>query len=216
MAAKGKVLTAEDIKALQKQIAENKKREEEEEKEREAEKLAKKQGKEYVPTYSNKKVTATADQMANAVNSKIKWLQFSQALGRPQTDDEVWTRINDFWKICAETGEVPQKSDFYMYMNISPQMFQRWKAGEGCSSRRAEMMAMFDEMYNSVRDTLANQGLIEKISYIWQSKNHQGYREPKQEYEITNSSPMVGFNDIQTIENKYGNDLMLGDGEDEE
>ena len=59
MAAKGKVLTAEDIKALQKQIAENKKREEEEAKEKEAEKLAKKQGKEYVPTYSNKKVTAT-------------------------------------------------------------------------------------------------------------------------------------------------------------
>lgn len=163
-------------------------------------------------TFSKENVTATRDEMAHTVHQKAKWFTLGRELGKPQSDAELEQRMMDFWKICEDSGEIPQKTDFFLFCNISANTYTLWKSGQGCSRERTELVEMFENMFCSVKDTLAGENKISSIPYIWQSKQWQGYREPKAELEVTNHNPMQMFPDALAVEQKY-KDLLMGDTE---
>lgn len=203
------VLTKEEIEAMRLEMKRKEEAEQAAQIARDEAELEEERAKMPAPTFSKKNITATKNEMANTVNEKIKWLMFSQELGKPDTDEEVWQRICDFWHMCSQTGEVPQKSDFYLYLGVAQSTVGAWREGKGCSRERAEMIQRFDDMYNSVRDSIADKGLINTIAYIWQSKQFQNYCEPTQRMEITSHNPMQQFPDANAIEQKYS-DLLEG------
>jgi len=234
----GKVLTAEDIMQMQVEIAKRKaekleqekiKKIEEENKRKEAQAAreadriaiqemnkeassAAKKGKGSSSPFSKDNVKATRQEMASTVKNKMKWFVLGNELGKPKDDNEVLHRINEFWKLVSESGEVPQKTDLFMFMNIGETTYLAWKNGQGCSRERMEMIQQVEYLFMSVVDNTALHGDISQIPYIWQTKQWFGYKEPKAEMEITNHNPMQMFPDSTAVEQKYL-DLISGDTE---
>lgn len=219
------ILTAEEINELKrisdaeiraKKEADRKAKEEEKQRQKE-ERAAEKKKAKIEFDFSQERMGNIGQATASVIHSKAKWFRLGEELGKVNTDEDIKQRIEDFWKICEQSGEIPNKHDFFAFMQVSVQEYAHWRRGEGCSTFRAEMLQEFDNMYNSVKDTLANLGIIDKLTYIWQSKQAvvgQGYKEPKQEIDIAQNSPLIGFADQATLANKYGSDLMLNDGEE--
>ena len=156
---------------------------------------------------SPKMTTATRDEMANTVHDKVKWFYLGKKMGKvkpgAEGDQDLLNRMQTFWDMVEDSGEIPQKTDFYLLLGVDKTTADSWRRGEGCSRDRMEMMQMFDHLYSSVKDEIAGKGLINTIAYIWQSKQWQGYKEPKQEIDVNTNNPMLNFPDAKAVESKY-------------
>lgn len=155
---------------------------------------------------------AKPEQIASIVSDKLKWLKEGAIRGKVKSDDDVERRIIEYWQIVSETGEVPQKTDLYMFMQATVKEVSDWRKGKGCSLQRQQMIHQLDMMYNSVRDDMAAQNLIQQIAYIWQSKQWQDYKEPTQTYEVQSLTPLDNLPKLDEVEARYA-DLLVEDTE---
>jgi len=215
-----KVLTADDIKAIQEHRTryDLEKQEKEREKRelalaRESERqIAKEEKKKRIPLASDENNTATTSEMAHLIKDKRKWYALGKEMGKPKDDVEFSQRVNQFWDMIGQSGENPHKADLCNFLDIDNATYSNWSRGQGCSRERAEIVAGINNMFLAVVDSLALDGKIAQIPYIWQSKQWFGYKEPKQEIDVTNHNPMSQFPDALSVEAKY-QDLLVGDTE---
>lgn len=98
-------------------------------------------------------------------------------LGKPQTDDEIEQRINEYFEFIANSSLRPGIESISMALHISRQTFFNWSKGIGCSSRCQELIQCAKAVINSFIEQAMLQGKINPASGIFLCKNWLNYKD---------------------------------------
>lgn len=96
-----------------------------------------------------------------------------QYFNRPivQSDEECAERLNDYFRQCNETGQIPTVEDMCLALGTIRQTVWRWENGEGCSSARSDMIKKAKEILAGIDAKLVSMGKIPQVTYIFRAKN---------------------------------------------
>lgn len=96
-----------------------------------------------------------------------------QYFNRPivQSDEECAERLNDYFRQCNKTGQIPTVEDMCLALGTIRQTVWRWENGEGCSSARRDMIKKAKEILAGIDAKLVSMGKIPQVTYIFRAKN---------------------------------------------
>lgn len=75
-----------------------------------------------------------------AVQQIVSSLKELHDMGRPQTDEEVANRINDYFEFCERSSIRPGIESLCMALHITRTTLFRWNNGENCSQYKQELI----------------------------------------------------------------------------
>lgn len=101
-----------------------------------------------------------------------------------QSDEECAERLNWYFKLCTEQGQIPTVEDMCLALGTIRQTVWRWENGDGCTSARSDMIKKAKEILAGIDAKLVSQGKIPQITYIFRAKNFFGMQD-KQEFVLT-------------------------------
>ena len=99
------------------------------------------------------------------------------SLGKCETDEEVETRIEQYFELCRNTSIRPGIESLSTALHIERTTLWKWSQGIGCSARRAEAIRSAKSMIGSFLEQATMQGQINPVSGIFLSKNWLGYKD---------------------------------------
>ena len=131
-------------------------------------------GKQYVAKKRGSKsasVEATTTAKREEISQVIQ--ESFQYFNRPivKSDEECAQRLNDYFKQCNETGQIPTVEDMCLALGTIRQTVWRWENGEGCSSARRDMIKKAKEILAGIDAKLVSMGKIPQVTYIFRAKN---------------------------------------------
>ena len=96
-----------------------------------------------------------------------------QYFNRPivKSDEECAERLNDYFRQCNETGQIPTVEDMCLALGTIRQAVWRWENGDGCSSARRDMIKKAKEILAGIDAKLVSMGKIPQVTYIFRAKN---------------------------------------------
>lgn len=138
------------------------------------------------------------------VKATIHSLRELNELGKPETDQEVEQRINDYFQFCEESILRPGIESLCCALHISRTTLFRWQRGEDCSRRRQELITQARGFISSFLEQVSLSGRLNPATSIFLLKNWCGYRDTislesiAEENRCSRSIP-----DLPSIEHKY-------------
>lgn len=97
--------------------------------------------------------------------------------GKPESDEEVRQRIDDYFAFCEESSIRPGIESLSLSLHISRQSLYRWSNGEDCSAERAEMIQSAKAFISAYIEQAMLSGKISPPSGIFLMKNWLGYKD---------------------------------------
>lgn len=98
-------------------------------------------------------------------------------LGRPDSDEELESRINEYFSFCQRTGNRPGIESLCLALHISRTTLFNWNAGLGCTKRRQELIMEAKSFIAAFLEQATMRGKISPPSGIFLLKNWLGYRD---------------------------------------
>ena len=142
--------------------------------------------------------TAKADEISKAIQESYQY--FNRSIVK--TDEECAQRLNDYFKQCAEQGQIPTVEDMCLALGTTRQNVNKWEHGIGASAERRDMINKAKEILAGIDAKLVSQGKIPQITYIFRAKNFFGLTD-KQEVVVTPNSPLGDTKDSKALEAEY-------------
>lgn len=134
----------------------------------------------------NKK--ALSERMQDVTDSMISLYR----KGRPETDDEVRERIEQYFDACRFNGLRPGMESLCMALHISRETLRNWKNGKGCSQDRQNMIQDARQLVIAEAEQLAFQGALHPGVYAFYLKNvGDNYRDNPNENSSAIIHPMI-------------------------
>lgn len=108
-----------------------------------------------------------------SLNSVLRWY------GRPlvRTDDECAERLQEFFTVLAETGELPSVEKMALCLGTTRKSIWDWENGISCSKRRQDMIKQAKEMLAAMDADLVSNNKIPQVTYIFRAKNFFGMKD---------------------------------------
>lgn len=97
--------------------------------------------------------------------------------GKPQSDEEIRQRIDDFFTFCQDSSIRPGIESLCMSLHIGRTTFFNWSKGVGCSSECQEYIQSAKAVIASFIEQAVLGGKISPPSGIFIMKNWLGYRD---------------------------------------
>ena len=97
--------------------------------------------------------------------------------GRPETDEEVAQRIDEFFGLCERTSLRPGIETLCMSLHISRQTLLNWSRGDGCSRERKELINGAKAFIHAFLEQASLSGKLNPATSIFLLKNWCGYRD---------------------------------------
>lgn len=97
--------------------------------------------------------------------------------GRPETDEELEKRINEYFMFCEQTGIRPGIESLCMALHISRTTLFRWSKGEDCGARRQELILSAKSFISAFIEQAMLSGKINPASGIFLMKNWLNYKD---------------------------------------
>lgn len=97
------------------------------------------------------------------------------SMGKPETDEDVRTRIEEYFKYCSISGVRPGVESLAVALGVSRQTLWRWRSGIHCSRERQEMTENAMALIASFVEQAMMQGGINVVCGIFLLKNWFGY-----------------------------------------
>ena len=113
--------------------------------------------------------------------------------------DDVANRLNNYFKTCEETGQLPTIEKMYLSLNISRQNVYDWKMN-GYYPEALQMIDKAKDIIASMDAELASTGTLQPIVYIFRSKNFYSMVD-KVDIQATTANPLG--EEKQVLEDKY-------------
>lgn len=135
-------------------------------------------------------------------------------LPRCRTDEEIESRINEYFTFCVETGNRPGVEGLCLSLGIVRSTLFNWCNGQGCSAKRTEMCRLAKQTIVTYIEQAGLAGKLNPVSQIFILKNWANY---KDSYDITNEGrqglqPSMSPDEIQRkIEADIPLDALDGD-----
>ena len=97
--------------------------------------------------------------------------------GKPETDEEVAQRIDEFFGLCERTSLRPGIETMCMSLHISRQTLLNWSRGDGCSRERKELVNGARAFIHAFLEQASLSGKLNPATSIFLLKNWCGYRD---------------------------------------
>lgn len=138
---------------------------------------------------------------------------------RVNSDEELAGRLSDYFRQCAETGQIPTVEEMGLSTGYSLATVWDWEHGrnKGFSSETSEIIKKAKDFLKTFDAKLVTSGALNFLTYCFRAKNYYGMIE-KSEVILTPNNPL-GDPDPATIAQKYQTALpgatMAGDFEND-
>lgn len=113
--------------------------------------------------------------------------------------DDVANRLNNYFKTCEETGQLPTIEKMYLSLNIHRHMFSDW-IRDGSYPEAVQMINKAKDIIASMDAELAANGTLQPVVYIFRAKNFYGMRD-QVDIQATTANPLG--EEKQVLEDKY-------------
>lgn len=113
----------------------------------------------------------------SAVQEIVSSLKQLHDRGKPQNDEEVRQRLDDYFRLCEQSSIRPGIESACLALAISRQTFFRWSRGEGCGPRRQEIVQSAKSFIAAFIEQAMLGGKISPPSGIFLMKNWLGYKD---------------------------------------
>lgn len=148
-------------------------------------------------------IEATTTAKREEISEIIK--ESLQFFNRPivQSDEECAERLNDYFRLCAENGQIPTVEDMCLALGTVRSTVWRWENGDGCSPVRSNMIKKAKEILAGIDAKLVSKGKIPQVTYIFRAKNFFGMKDT-QDLILTPNNPLGDQPDQKALEERIG------------
>ena len=143
--------------------------------------------------------TAKADEISQIIHESFQFFN----LDIVKTDEECAERLNWYFNLCHETGQIPTVEDMCLALGTIRSTVWNWEQGSK-GETRMYMIKKAKEILAGIDAKLVSQGKIPQITYIFRAKNFFGMVD-KQEHVIAPVINSVDY-DTDSIRQRYAID----------
>jgi len=123
---------------------------------------------------------------------------------KPTRDNaEIAERLNDYFKQCYETGQIPTVEDMALALGINRRTLYYWENYDKNNPERAAMVTQAKEVLAAIDAKLVSEGKIPQVTYIFRAKNYFGMRDQQDVVVTPNVDPMGEQIDEERLRKKY-------------
>lgn len=150
---------------------------------------------------SNLPTNGLDDVSSDFASNTIKSLNDLYNMGRPNSDDEVEQRIDEYFRFCEQTSIRPGVESLGLALSVSRTAIWNWEHGIDCSARRQELIVKAKAFITAYIEQCMLNNKLYPGSAIFMLKNWAGY---KDSVEITTEqnavqAPALSQEDIRQI-----------------
>lgn len=98
-------------------------------------------------------------------------------MGKPETNEELRERIDDFFEFCERTSVRPGIQSLCTSLHISRMTLFRWSNGEDCDRERQEIINMAKSFIDSFLEQVTLSGQVSPPVGIFLLKNWCSYKD---------------------------------------
>lgn len=107
----------------------------------------------------------------------VESLRELNEMGKPETDEELERRIDEYFQFCQRTGNRPGIESLCFSLHISRTTLFNWNAGRGCSEHRMELINRAKSFVACFLEQAMTRGKISPPSGIFLMKNWLNYKD---------------------------------------
>lgn len=107
----------------------------------------------------------------------IKSLKELYDMGRPESDDDVEQRIDDYFSFCEQSSIRPGVESLGLALSVSRTALWNWEHGINCSPRRQELITKAKTFIIAYLEQAMLNNKIYPGSGIFMLKNWAGYKD---------------------------------------
>ncbi len=144
-----------------------------------------------------KDCTAKREEISQIIQESYQFFN----LPKVQTDEECAERLNQYFQLCAERGQIPTVEDMALALGTIRQTLWEWEQGSKGAARR-DMVKKAKEILAGIDAKLVSQGKIPQVTYIFRAKNFFGMRD-QQEVVLTPNNPLGDPQNAEQLQQKY-------------
>ena len=95
------------------------------------------------------------------------------------SDEEMETRVEDFFRWCVDTGTGPTMERFALAIGTTRETIRRWRNGIGCSDERKFLMQQAVETMAAYDADMVLKNKMPVVPYIFRGKNYYDMEDNK-------------------------------------
>lgn len=107
----------------------------------------------------------------------IKSLNDLYNMGRPNSDDEVEQRIDEYFRFCEQSSIRPGVESLGLALSVSRTAIWNWEHGIDCSARRQQLIVKAKRFITAYLEQAMLSNKIYPGSAIFMLKNWAGYKD---------------------------------------
>lgn len=111
------------------------------------------------------------------VSEVVGSLRELNELGKPETNEELSQRIDDYFSFCQRTGTRPGIESLCLALHISRTTLFNWNAGINCDAERQEIISRAKSFIAAFLEQSMTRGKISPPSGIFLMKNWLNYKD---------------------------------------
>ncbi len=127
--------------------------------------------------------------------------------GKPQTDAEIQSRIDEYFDFCENSSIRPGIESLSLALHISRVTLFNWSNGNGCTRACQESVRTAKGFISAFIEQATMQGKLNPVSSIFYFKNWFGYRDSISFEQSENSSMSLPTLSREEIAKNYGLDI---------
>lgn len=142
----------------------------------------------------------STEQLRRIISHAGQWKQ------KPcRSDDELAERCELYKNLIAakEPPELPTAETLAMFLGVSFHKLRRYSKGEDCSKQVHDAVQETITWITAIWTQALTNKLVEKVTYIWYSKNWFEMREPDNRLTINLPSPLKELPSAEQVALKY-------------
>lgn len=166
----------------------------------------KKSGTEYA---DRGQASAPKNDISKLIGESSAWVRT-----RVEKDEEVDSRIDEYFNLCASKGELPIFETLALFMGVDDETLKKWLVGDGCTTRRKDALQLALTRMKSIEGKAMYQNLVPYVPSIWRSKQYFGYKEPDSKLTLNvGGSPLKELPTAEGIAAAYLSDIVESEEE---
>lgn len=141
---------------------------------------------------------ASSGEITDILNSVLRW----QKKEPVKSDEECAERLNEFFSVLAQTGELPTVEKMALALGVTRASLWNWENGIKCSAVRTEMIKRAKEILAAMDAELVSRNKIPQVTYIFRAKNFFGMKD-QTDVVVTPNSPLGEARSADDIAAQY-------------
>lgn len=147
--------------------------------------------------------SAPKNDIAKLITQTSAWVR-----EKVEKDDEVESRIDEYFNLCASKGELPIFETLSLFLGVDDETLKKWLVGDGCTTHRKNLLQLALTRMKSIEGKAMYDNLVPYVPSIWRSKQYFGYKEPDSKLTLNvGGSPLKELPTAEGIAAAYLNDI---------